>query len=113
MPIAPIPTPHSYEFFGTPWATREQRFRAQPDSPSPVAVPEDMRGQYAGTPAYDAGYAPPGGTLPLPAPYDWDPKNAVPNELYAMAVDLASAMAIGIPPQNDRAKFADFLRYFY
>ena len=116
MPIAPLPQPQSYEFYGQPWAAREERFRPQPGSPSPIAVPPQMRGQYAGTPAYEAGLAPPGGSLPLPPPYDWDGKSPVPNELYAMAVDLASAFADAgppIPPQSDVSKFEGWLLFVY
>jgi hypothetical protein len=116
MPTAPIPQPRSYEFYGMPWATREERFRPHASSPSPIAIPENMRSQTPGMPAYDAGAAVPGGTLPLPEPYNWEGGSAVPNELYAMLADLSSAISNAGPPlpaQGDAQGVANWMLFLY
>lgn len=104
-PVNPL-IPHSLDFVGMPWGTRPTEQRAT----GPTFVPPELRGQMAGTPAYDAG------ALPKPVPYDWTGGAPVPNEIYAMATDLASAFGnnVGpIPAITDADAFAGWLASVY
>lgn len=112
-PVNPT-VPHSLDFAGAPWATRQARYR--PPATARGYVPPELRGDLAGTPAYDAGAPHPESDLLLPKPYDWAGDTAVPNELYAMAVDLSSAFgnALGVlPQQTDVNGVANWLQGVY
>lgn len=122
--------PHMPQTAGFPWATRPEEYRRQPQTTS--YIDPSLRGVVAGTAAYDAG-APPAvhaheptiapihqaasahaPIMPdLPAPYDWDGSGAVPDELYAMASDLASAGIQGLPAKENAALFAGWLEQLY
>jgi hypothetical protein len=68
----------------------------------------------AGTKAFEAGRPP--GDLPIPKPYDWNGEGDVPDELYVMASDLASAFgnATGeLPPQSNPNRVAQWLDGVY
>lgn len=99
MPAENPPQPRSLDFVGTPFATRETRFRTPPGVGS--YIDPALRGDFAGTPAFEAG-APPG-NLPIPKPYDWDGTGDVPEELYAMAADLASVFGNAMGALPDKA----------
>lgn len=97
--------PHSFDNYGAPWATRTEEFRRSATQPS--YIPPELRGELAGTPAYDAGAGL--SDLSVPAPYNWDGTGDIPLELYIMGADLAMASATNIPAQNDPKGFESWL----
>jgi hypothetical protein len=112
MPAELPPQPRSLDFVGTPFATRESRFRSPPGVGS--YIDPELRGDMAGSAAFEAGRPP--GNLPLPKPYDWDGTGDVPNELYAMAADLASVFgdSMGaLPGQDNPNRVAQWLDGVY
>jgi hypothetical protein len=112
MPAELPPQPRSLDFVGTPFATREERFRAPPGVGS--YIDPELRGDMAGSAAFEAGRPP--GNLPIPKPYDWDGAGEVPEELYAMGADLASIFggSLGDFPSRDNPnRFAQWLDGVY
>ncbi|MGH7605551.1 MAG: hypothetical protein ACRENK_16350 [Gemmatimonadaceae bacterium] len=127
--------PHSTDYFGAPWGTREASYRATPSTP--FYVQPNLRGVVAGTPAYDAGapraapkphevpkktapldvsYLAPASTVDfseLPYPYDWDGTGVVPDELWAFLSDLSSAGFPSLPAQSDSHALGVWLGNLY